>query len=281
MSEQSTNLHLPYVMPAQAQKHVTVNESFRRLDALVQTSVESRTQRREPDSPGDGTVYIIPPGKYGTDWNGLGEQVLAVYRDGSWEVFFPRPGWTVYVRDEALHYVYNGRVWQPLMTPCPMGGRRSLIINGALRFWQRIQKGGAGYVADRFFLFCSDSGITLSQERSQDVPPGEGFENSLKLTLDKLPAPQARLALWQVVEGVGATLSSLSALTLSFWIKGPEGARLGFGLQGEGEKKQLEHHTLRGDWKRLTMTRTPDIKGGDRCRAVLLDGPQKPGQYLI
>ncbi|MEO1425564.1 MAG: DUF2793 domain-containing protein, partial [Pseudomonadota bacterium] len=32
--EQSPKLALPYVLPQQAQKHVTVNEGLRRLDAL-------------------------------------------------------------------------------------------------------------------------------------------------------------------------------------------------------------------------------------------------------
>jgi len=35
----SPNLDLTYVAPSQAQKHVTVNETFRRLDALVQMTL--------------------------------------------------------------------------------------------------------------------------------------------------------------------------------------------------------------------------------------------------
>ena len=37
----TTNLQLPYILPAQSQKHVTVNESLRILDALVLGRVES------------------------------------------------------------------------------------------------------------------------------------------------------------------------------------------------------------------------------------------------
>ena len=40
--DSSTNLQMPYLMPSQAQKHVTVNESLRRLDGLVQASAVSR-----------------------------------------------------------------------------------------------------------------------------------------------------------------------------------------------------------------------------------------------
>ena len=39
--ENSANLQLPYIMPSQAQKHVTHNEAVRTLDALVQLVCES------------------------------------------------------------------------------------------------------------------------------------------------------------------------------------------------------------------------------------------------
>lgn len=39
MSNTSTHLSLPYLAPAQAQKHVTHNEGLRMLDVLVQLSL--------------------------------------------------------------------------------------------------------------------------------------------------------------------------------------------------------------------------------------------------
>lgn len=39
----STKLQLPYLAAAQSQKHVTVNESLRKLDAVVQLTVVSAT----------------------------------------------------------------------------------------------------------------------------------------------------------------------------------------------------------------------------------------------
>ena len=39
----SARLGLPYLAAAQLQKHVTLNEALTRLDALVQTTVVSRT----------------------------------------------------------------------------------------------------------------------------------------------------------------------------------------------------------------------------------------------
>jgi len=58
MSETS-NLSLPYRQSQQAQKQVTLNESLRRLDALVQLSVLSRTLAAEPVSPSSGDRYLL------------------------------------------------------------------------------------------------------------------------------------------------------------------------------------------------------------------------------
>ena len=46
-------LGLPYVVAAQAQKHIPINESLARLDGLVQLAVESRAegQKVAPDQP--------------------------------------------------------------------------------------------------------------------------------------------------------------------------------------------------------------------------------------
>lgn len=39
MSETPANLDLPYILPSQAQKHVTHNEALQRLDAVTQLTV--------------------------------------------------------------------------------------------------------------------------------------------------------------------------------------------------------------------------------------------------
>ena len=50
MSEQSPVLSMPYIQPAQAQKHVTHNEALRILDAVTQLSVIS-TELDAPPAP--------------------------------------------------------------------------------------------------------------------------------------------------------------------------------------------------------------------------------------
>ena len=92
MSDTSSNLILPYLAAGQAQKHVTVNETIQRLDALVQLAVASATTSAQPASPADGALYVLPAGKTGADWDAMGDSALAYYRDGAWEEIAPREG---------------------------------------------------------------------------------------------------------------------------------------------------------------------------------------------
>src|SRR5690606_18434255 len=59
---QTPNLKLPYIAPAQAQKHVTHNEAIRALDALVHIAVEDRDLPEPPADPADGARYIVAEG---------------------------------------------------------------------------------------------------------------------------------------------------------------------------------------------------------------------------
>jgi hypothetical protein len=107
----TTNLVLPFLAVGQAQKHVTVNESLRRLDAVIQLSVVSATTTAEPSSPADGEVWIIPSGKSGANWAAFANWSLGYYRDGAWEEIAPRDGWLAFVKDtdELLHF--TGSTW--------------------------------------------------------------------------------------------------------------------------------------------------------------------------
>ena len=67
MSDATTHLLLPYILAAQAQKHVTHNEALRLLDGLVQLSVLDRDLMAPPGSPADGDRYIVASGATG-DW---------------------------------------------------------------------------------------------------------------------------------------------------------------------------------------------------------------------
>ena len=105
----STHLLLPYVLAAQAQKHVTVNEGLRLLDGLVQLAVLDRHLTAPPASPADGDRYIVASGATGA-WAGWDLNV-AYWVDGAWMRLVPRPGWQAWVVDEASFLAWNGSAW--------------------------------------------------------------------------------------------------------------------------------------------------------------------------
>ncbi len=111
---QSSRLQLPYLASGQAQKHVTMNESLLRLDALVQLSVVSAVVSSQPASPADGDLYILPAGKSGSSWGAMANNALAYYRDGVWEEIAPREGFFVHVDDVDQIVVYSGSAWTAL-----------------------------------------------------------------------------------------------------------------------------------------------------------------------
>lgn len=115
MSDVSANLLLPYIQPSQAQKHVTHNEGMRRLDALVQLTVEAADQAAPPVSPQDGERYILPTGATAA-WAGRDGQI-AVFEDTVWVFYAPQNGWIAWVRDTEEQRVFDGSTWAPVQEP--------------------------------------------------------------------------------------------------------------------------------------------------------------------
>jgi len=61
MAEQTTlRCGLPLLQPAQAQKHVTVNEALMRLDGLVNLVLQSVTTAAPPATVTDGLCFAVP-----------------------------------------------------------------------------------------------------------------------------------------------------------------------------------------------------------------------------
>lgn len=110
----SERLGLPYLLPNQAQKHVTVNEALRHLDALVQLTVQSATRLAEPDPPVAGEAYVLPAGATGTHWAGVAAGEIAAFQDGAWAFYTPLAGWLAWVVDENRLHVFDGQDWLAL-----------------------------------------------------------------------------------------------------------------------------------------------------------------------
>ena len=116
----TANLRLPYILPAQAQKHVTHNEAIRMLDAVSQAGVLDRDLSAPPPAPAEGDRYIVAAGA-GGGWTGR-DHALAAWQDGAWAFYDPRPGWLVWVADENLLVVWSGTAWVQASVGGPGGG---------------------------------------------------------------------------------------------------------------------------------------------------------------
>ncbi len=118
--ETTPNLKMPYILPSQAQKHVTHNEALRYLDALLHLSVSSRNYASPPVTAQAGERYLVAAGA--TDlWQGQ-EGNLAAFMDGEWFFFMPQRGWMMHIADESALLIFDGNQWQMLLNPQPMAG---------------------------------------------------------------------------------------------------------------------------------------------------------------
>ncbi len=107
--DSTPNLSLPYILAAQAQKHVTHNEAIRSLDALVQLSAADKDLSAPPASPVNGARYLVAAAPIGA-WAGQAAKVAA-FQDGAWAFFQPLEGWLCWVSDENKIYAFDGAAW--------------------------------------------------------------------------------------------------------------------------------------------------------------------------
>jgi hypothetical protein len=129
MSDTTTHLGLPYLLAAQAQKHVTHNEALRLLDAIVQLSVIDRTRTTPPASPADGNRHLVASGATGL-WAGWDLNV-AFWVDGAWIRLVPRIGWMVWVAAEGLFLVWTGAAWEVVGEPRDVSDAVFSLVNDA------------------------------------------------------------------------------------------------------------------------------------------------------
>jgi hypothetical protein len=105
----STQLAMPYLEAAQAQKHVTHNEALRVLDAVVMLAVLDRDLAAPPGSPAAGDRYLVASGATGA-WSGRDGRIAA-WQDSAWSFHVPQQGWRLWAADEGILLVFDGTSW--------------------------------------------------------------------------------------------------------------------------------------------------------------------------
>lgn len=127
--DETAKLGLPLVQPAQAQKHVTVNEALTRLDGLCQLVLASRGVMVPPNAPEEGEAYAVPVGAVNA-WDGQ-DGAVALFVNGGWTFVAPRAGWRAWIEDEGVAAVHDGVSW--------VAGALSVSENGAALAFRSIE----------------------------------------------------------------------------------------------------------------------------------------------
>lgn len=135
---ETTNLGLPLVQAAQAQKHVTVNEAMTRLDAVVQLTLSELDAVTPPTAPNDGTGYALGAAPTG-EWSGQGGQV-ALSLDGSWHFVTPSFGWRAWDATAGVVRQFDGVQWREADVVNSVSG--AVTRHGVIEFDQVLGGGG-------------------------------------------------------------------------------------------------------------------------------------------
>ena len=126
MSEISSNLHLPFLMPAQAQKHVTHNEALLRLDGLVHLSILGVVDDM-PAAPNEGDCVIISD----SPASGLTGGSVHHFADGAWKAYMPKSGWRAWDSGVKALRVFDDGIWSDVTSDSETAEFEQLGINTA------------------------------------------------------------------------------------------------------------------------------------------------------
>jgi hypothetical protein len=192
-------LGLAYVAAGQAQKHVTINGVFARLDGLVQTAVESRAVTDQPTEPDDGALYILPDDATGEVWAGEAAGSVMRYEPAGWSRLEVGAGHVAFIKDETVLAVFDGTAWA-LVVPEPEEG------GGEVSF-QNIPLLGVGTTADETNPLAARLNKILLTAKTA----AEGGEGDLRVTVNKEAAGDTAGLLLQTGYGGRAEFGLLGA----------------------------------------------------------------------
>jgi hypothetical protein len=243
MTDKTPNLGLTYILASQADKHVWMNENMSTLDALVQSSVRTRSQTAQPATPTQDESYILPVGKTGSVWSALPDHSIAIWRDGAWLNYPVRTGFMIYVESEAKHLVRAPTGWLPLQTETSLNQSQEVLVNGGLSIWQRgtnttLLAGQSGFSADRWRHEAGIGGVaTLSKIAinpvSENLPQWSnvGLRHAQTTSATSSPCIEQRIEALRRFGGTKVTLSAFLRV-VSGSINVTPRAHLNFGIAG-------------------------------------------------
>ena len=183
-----------------------------------------------------------------------------------------------------------------VLTNNQIGGRRNILINGAMQVAQRgttTGQGGAEAMSavDRMKVFGGSTAGRLTSSQDSDSPVF--FGNSLKLdctTADTSVAAGEFLLLEQRIEGqdlqqLEFNQSSAKTTTVSFYVKGNAAAQYTFALQyhlsGGTARWFTKGFAVTTDWVRITITIPGDTQSSSGSDYGIADDNANGANFMI
>jgi|14_taG_2_1085336.scaffolds.fasta_scaffold00699_13 hypothetical protein len=162
-----------------------------------------------------------------------------------------------------------------VLTNSQIGGRRNILINGAMQVAQRsTSETGLGassgyFTLDRFRITSGNNAgrLTMSQSSVTDLP---GFANALKMdctTADTSTDAAENLRLQTLLEGqdlqqLKKGTSSAEKFTISFYVKGNASATYMLELfDGDNSRHNTQQFAVTSSWNRISLTFAGDTTG--------------------
>lgn len=147
MSDMETNRwNLPLLQPAQAQKHVTVNESLMRLDGLVNLVLQSRFVATPPATAAEGQCWVVPLDAV-NEWAGQAGKI-AIFANNGWVFAACSIGMRAYIVDEGAQAIHDGADW--LTGVVRLGASGSSLMTGLAE--GRVTLSAGGTVTSEVFI---------------------------------------------------------------------------------------------------------------------------------
>jgi len=217
--DHTNNLQLPYILPSQAQKHVTHNEALGILDALVQLAVADRDLTAPPAMPVEGSRYIVASPATGVWADHEGE--IAHFLDGSWAFLPAKEGYLAWVADENQFRSWTGSDWA--------------AVGDAIPELQNVQLLGVGTTADSTNPFSAKVNKALWTAKTA----AESGDGDLRFTMNKETASDVLSLLMQSGYSARAEIGLLADENLSFKVSDGTTSRVALAIVKDNAKLKI------------------------------------------
>lgn len=120
-------LNLPFLMPGQSLKHVSLNTQLSAIDALLFCAVSGVDISVLPANPEEGKRILIAS----SPEMSLEEHAsaVAIFVNGKWDFFNPAEGWQVWSTVDSDVYIFDGSSWISKSRAADLGGYTGRLEN--------------------------------------------------------------------------------------------------------------------------------------------------------